>query len=469
MKKSKSSRMRTIFVHRLRTTIRGYMLRGILVVVPLGVTAYVLGLCYELTAGHLVPFLRLYTGDWPNYSVVLLSVVLFIVILYVIGFFAGFVIGRRLIAFSESFLRRIPLVKTIYGASRQAVDVLSRQDEGPAYQAAVLVPFPAPELRTIAFVTGKLHFEGEGEYVRTFVPTTPNPTSGYLEIFRRDAVEYTTLTIEAAAKTVMSAGTLTPEEFSFVEPPEMHAPPQEGLRTVTADGAMKRASKPKHSWPVRALLKVRRRLISGLLVLVPIGITIFITNFVYGLTAGRITPLAKWLAGPQPTYVTAVVSVILLVILLYLTGYVTTAVVGARLVRMIENLISRLPLITTVYGATKQIVETLVKPGSGPKFEAAAIVEFPYPGVRSLGFIVGKMRDTNGKLYVKVFVPTTPNITVGILQLYETSQVSACSLSLEEAIKMAVSCGLIGPDTISLRPITELDGYVEEPVPRAAR
>ncbi|MCC6696699.1 MAG: DUF502 domain-containing protein [Candidatus Hydrogenedentes bacterium] len=463
--------MRTIFVHRLRTTIRGYMLRGILIVVPLGVTAYVLALCYQLTAGHLVPFLRLYTGDLPNYTVVLLSLVLFIVILYVIGLTAGFVVGRRFIAFSESFLRRIPLIKTIYGASRQAVDVLSRQDEGPAYQAAVLVPFPAPELRTIAFITGRLTIEGEGEYFRTFIPTTPNPTSGYLEIFRQDIVEYTTLSVEDAAKAVMSAGTLTPEEFSFVDPPEMDTALPEARRTGLPGAAMQqiRPTKPKHSWPVRALLKIRRRLISGLLVLVPIGITIFITNFAYGLTAGRIAPLARWLAGPQPTYVTAVVSVILLIILLYLTGYVTTAVVGARLVRLIESLISRLPLITTVYGATKQIVETIVKPGSGPKFEAPVFVEFPYPGVRALGFIVGKMRDASGKLYVKVFVPTTPNVTVGLLQLYETSQVSACSLSLEEAIKMAVSCGLIGPETITLRPVTELEGYAEEPEPRITR
>ncbi|MFA6242102.1 MAG: DUF502 domain-containing protein [Candidatus Hydrogenedentales bacterium] len=479
MAKKKTEGVRSAFLGRLQTTVRGYVLRGMLVLVPLGVTAYVLKLCYSLTAGLLVPGMKRfnqvamqyvpgldrYTVELPGFAIVLLSIVLFVGILYAMGLIAGLVLGRRLIAVGEWILARIPLVKTIYGASRQAVDVLSLQGEGPSYEAAALVPFPSQNTRAIAFITGKLEIEGEGVFYRTFVPTTPNPTSGYLGIYPKDSVQQTSLTVEDAAKAVMSAGILTPPEVRLEGEVVLDSGKDAGTPSPAAPppAQTKRVRVASMSLTRRLIHNTRNRLVSGLLVLVPIGVTIFIISFIYDLTAGRIEPLARMISGPLPPYAIACISVALLLISLYITGNIATAVVGKRVIRLIESLIGRVPLITTIYGATKQIIESLIDPSSGPKFEAPALVEFPFPGVRTIGFVVGRMRTSDGVELYKVFVPTAPNITVGLLVLYRSESISGCNLTLEEAIKLVVSCGLVGSDTMTLRPISEVLKPAPEP------
>ncbi|MBM3289908.1 MAG: DUF502 domain-containing protein, partial [Candidatus Hydrogenedentes bacterium] len=174
---------------RMRTTVRGYMLRGLLVLVPLGITAYALVLCYRLTAANLAPLVARLKIPIPEYAVpyavVAISVLLFFAVLYVIGVAAAVVVGRRFIGLGEAILRRIPLVKTIYAASKQVMELFEpKEDAKPAYQEAVIVDFPGPGIKTIAFVVGRTQIAGQGEYYRVFVPTTPNPTSGYFEMFR---------------------------------------------------------------------------------------------------------------------------------------------------------------------------------------------------------------------------------------------------------------------------------------------
>ncbi len=455
-KKKKTEGVRSAFLDRLQTTVRGYILRGMMVLVPLGVTAYVLKLCYGLTAGLLVPGLKRYTVELPGYATVLLSILLFVCILYAIGLIAGLVLGRRLIALGEWILTRIPVVKTVYGASRQAVDVLSVQTEGESYKAAAIISFPSPGIQAIAFITGKMSIDGEDKYCRLFVPTTPNPTSGYFQIFPRDMIQFTDLTVEDAAKAFMSAGILTPKRLNLPSEAGLDKEMPFDIAGVEAAKTSKKSPAPPKSIFRRLLHSTRNRLISGLLVLVPIGVTIFIITFVYGLTAGRIEPLARMISGPLPAYVIGFISVFLLLVSLYLTGHVATVVVGARLIRLMEGIIGRVPLITTIHGVTKQIIASLVDPSSGPKFEAPVLVEFPYPGVRTIGFVVGRIQSFDGRELLKVFVPTAPNITVGLLQLFDPKSASGCNLSLEEAIKMVVSCGIVGSDAITTCPLAEV-------------
>ncbi|MBI2422752.1 MAG: DUF502 domain-containing protein [Candidatus Hydrogenedentes bacterium] len=447
----------------LKTSIRGYLLRGMLIVVPLGVTAYILALVYRLTAGHLVPPLRYYTGQLPEYMVALLSIVLFVLLLYLIGLAAGFVVGRRLIRLGESILEQIPVVKAIYGASRQAVDALSSEEESEAYQGAAMVQFPSVYARAIAFITGKITIEGEGAFVKLFIPTTPNPTSGYFVLYPPESMDDSPLTVEDAVKSVMSAGLISPEEPSA---PESHTAPHAPMLNDSAINIKINMPLPNQAPPSAShhfFLDARKRIFNGLLVLVPIGITAFILNFIYDLTAGRIKPIAQVLVGPVPGYVTIFVSVLLLLLLLYFAGHIATAVVGKRMIKLMESFIARLPFITTVYSATKQIVKTLVDPTSGPSFQEPVFVPFPYKGVYSLGFLVGRMTTANGKEYLRIFLPTTPNVTVGLLEFYEEADVHGCNLSLEEAIKMVVSAGILGPETISFLPLAPVDSNGEMP------
>lgn len=461
MKKAETrSRKQTLF-DRMRTTVRGYMLRGLLVLVPLGITAYALILCYQLTAANLAPLVRRFSIPIPEYAVpyavVALSVVLFFALLYLIGVAAAVVVGRRFIGLGEAILNRIPMVKTIYAASKQVIDLVQPKDEAaPKYQEAVILSFPGPEIKTIAFVMGRTQIEGLGEYCRVFVPTTPNPTSGYFEMYPVSSVQQSDMTVEDAVKGVMSAGILVPDVLDIT--PEVKASQSVSdshLGGIAIDASV--APKKKVSlWQFTKNI-FKRRILSGFFVLVPLAITAFVVTFLYDFTAGRIEfvtapllrPLREYLPTQAVPIVTALLSIVILLTALYITGYIATWVVGGRIIRLGEGIINRLPLVATVYGASKQIVETLLFKKGGSGFQEAVIVEFPYEGVFTAGFLVGRTRTTTGEEYHRVFMPTAPNISVGILQLFEPRHVHSAGMSVEETVKMVVSCGLIGPDTMT--------------------
>ena len=146
---------------RMRTSIRGYMIRGLMILVPLGITAYVLNLIYRLTAASLVPMVKSSALPLPEYAVIALSAVLFFCFLYLIGLVATAVVGRKFIELMEALINKIPIVTTIYSASKQVVELLSRQDAEGNYQASVYVDFPAPNIKTLAFLTNRIHLEGD--------------------------------------------------------------------------------------------------------------------------------------------------------------------------------------------------------------------------------------------------------------------------------------------------------------------
>lgn len=461
MRRARSRSARRSLLYRMRTTARGYVLRGLLVLVPLGITAYAMILIYRLTAANMAWMVGYLPITLKGPAVVVLSVVFFLTMLYVIGLAAALVVGRRIIGLGEAVLRRIPLVKTVYSASKQVMDVLQPKDGPQTFQESVFVGFPSPQVRTLAFVTGRMHIEGRGDHYRIFVPTTPNPTSGYLELMPERFVEHTGMCVEDVVKGVMSAGILVPDELELVSPKRRTAVYSESALGADFSAETAQTAKRQSLWQFTKSI-FRRRILSGFLILVPLAVTVFVIEFAYSLTAGRIEPLTRRLVEPLQAYLpadavavaTPVISVMLLLIALYLTGYAATWVVGARMIRVGESILTRIPLITTIYGASKQIVEMLVKPG-GSSFQEAVLVEFPYPGVLTAGFLVGKSVTTTGDVYYRVFVPTTPNITIGLLEFFSPANTFQCPLSVEDTIKMIVSGGLIAPESIPLIPLEE--------------
>ena len=191
-------------------------------------------------------------------------------------------------------------------------------------------------------------------------------------------------------------------------------------------------------------------LISGLLIVIPLGITVFVLKLLYDFTAGRLSPPIRKLLGPVQDYAAPIISIVLLFGVVYLVGMIASAVVGRRLIAIAETLIQRIPLVKSVYGASKQMVESLSFQKQGTEPRTAALIEFPYPGMKCVGFITGKIRLPDGRVFYKVFVPTTPNITVGLFQLVAPEDVHRCELPIDDAVKMVVSGGILGPDRLKL-------------------
>lgn len=201
---------------------------------------------------------------------------------------------------------------------------------------------------------------------------------------------------------------------------------------------------------------IRSRLVSGFVVIVPLGVTALVINFLYNFTVGRFSRYTSMWFGRLPDYAVPAVSLVLFCVLMYIVGVVATAVVGRRLIHLVEAIIQRIPLVATVYGSTKQIVETVSFDTSGSNMKAAVFVEFPYPGMRAVGFMTGTIRDPEGRLYYKIFMPTAPNISVGLYLLCKPEDVLQCEMSVEDAVRMVVSVGIFSPERLKLTRMSDV-------------
>jgi uncharacterized membrane protein len=144
-----------------------------------------------------------------------------LVALYLVGLLASFVIGRKLIATFEGWLTRLPLVQTIYGATKRFLQTVSQPPVRG--QRVVLISFPSPAMKAVGLITKVMKDSVSGQDLAVvYVPTSPNPTSGYIEILPLADVVMTDWTMEEAMSFVMTGGTNAPDSVRFSTPVEPH-------------------------------------------------------------------------------------------------------------------------------------------------------------------------------------------------------------------------------------------------------
>ena len=208
---------------RLREHLRGYFIAGILVTGPVSLTLYLAWLFVDFVDSRVA---LLIPAHWnpTNYlpiHVPGLGLVTVVIGLTLIGALTAGYVGRRLLRIGDRLLVRMPLIRGLYGAMKQIFEtVLSKQSN--TFREVVLVEWPRREMWTIGFITGRT--EGEikeltrEESVNVYVPTTPNPTSGYLvHVPRRDVVVLS-MTVEEGIKFVISGGIVAPPSRSATRP-----------------------------------------------------------------------------------------------------------------------------------------------------------------------------------------------------------------------------------------------------------
>src|ERR1700693_6330399 len=195
--------------------MKRYLIAGLLVWVPLGITIWVL---HALVSALDQTLLLLPEGARPEaligFHIPGLGVLLSFAILFLTGMLAANFFGARLILISESLLGRIPVVKSIYSSVKQVSDTLL-SDTGNAFRKALLVEYPYPGCWTIAFQTGypPVSVAGQlpGEHISVYVPTTPNPTSGFFLMLPRSRVHELDMTVDEALKYIISMGVVSPK------------------------------------------------------------------------------------------------------------------------------------------------------------------------------------------------------------------------------------------------------------------
>lgn len=196
--------------------------------------------------------------------------------------------------------------------------------------------------------------------------------------------------------------------------------------------------------------RLRGYFIAGLLVTAPVGITFWLAWLVLTFIDSRVTPLIPVDYNPN-TYLPFVfpgLGLIILIVAMTIVGALTTMLLGRTIVSMGERLLGRMPIIRSIYSASKQIIETVLASQSDA-FRQVVLFEYPRRGSWALGFVTGATRGEVQNLtsddVVNVFLPTTPNPTSGYLLFLPRRELVPLNMSVEEGIKMIISGGIVTP------------------------
>ena len=189
--------------------MRHRLISGIVVFIPAVISFMVLKLVYNLTVGIVTNAVRPLFPGMPTSGVVLISILTLTLLLYVVGVLATNMLGRQAIHAVERLIARVPLIDSIYSTAKQIVEMF-RTQPGVSRRTVVIVPFPHPETRAMGFKTGEIVVENGRRMATVFIPTTPNPTTGFLQIFPVEVVHELDVDADQAVQFIMSAGILKP-------------------------------------------------------------------------------------------------------------------------------------------------------------------------------------------------------------------------------------------------------------------
>jgi uncharacterized membrane protein len=196
--------------------------------------------------------------------------------------------------------------------------------------------------------------------------------------------------------------------------------------------------------------RIRRYFLAGFLVTAPLGITVLIAWWIINFIDEWVTPLIPTKYNPE-TYLPFSLpglGLLILFIALTLIGALTAGLMGRWVVRTGEQILNRMPVVRSVYSAIKQIFETILAQQSNA-FREAVLIEYPRRGIWAIGFITGTTKGEVQSLTleetVNIFLPTTPNPTSGFLLFVPREEVVPLDMSVEEAVKMVISGGIVTP------------------------
>ncbi|MCK4353569.1 DUF502 domain-containing protein [candidate division WOR-3 bacterium] len=186
---------------------------GIVALLPVGLTIFVVWFLVIKIGGLLqIIFEKIpHLSSLPSGIISLMGFITLVIIIYIIGVITSSYIGRRLFKFGEDIISRVPLIRTIYTSIRKFTNAVFM--ERSAFKKAVLIEYPRKGLYTLAFMTNELSWkvDGKEDNVSVFIPTSPNPTSGYYIIVPRSDIRETSLTVDSAMKVIVSGGVILPK------------------------------------------------------------------------------------------------------------------------------------------------------------------------------------------------------------------------------------------------------------------
>jgi len=216
-----------------------YLVAGIFTVFPILITFLVIRFVFSLLSSIGAPFVNAIwlflrqvfpsLSDWvtPDWIQSLLAVMLTLIVFYIVGRIATHVLGLRMIHFIDSWIERIPFAKSVYGNTKKLLANLQRPPGGK-FDRVVLIDFPTQGMKAVGFLTAEMEDEATGKKLASvFVPTTPNPTSGYLEIVPYEDLVVTGWRIDEAMQYIISGGAGFPSKVRYYKEAPSNLAPEE--------------------------------------------------------------------------------------------------------------------------------------------------------------------------------------------------------------------------------------------------
>ena len=209
-------------------------------------------------------------------------------------------------------------------------------------------------------------------------------------------------------------------------------------------------TRPVKIRPLSFMQRMRAYLLAGILITAPISLTLYLAWIFIGFVDSKVTPLIPYNYNPE-TYLPFALpglGLVILIVTLISIGALTAGFLGRIWIRISEHILVRMPVIRNVYSAVKQILETILAQQSNA-FREAVLVEYPRRGIWAIAFITGRtegeVQNITEEECINIFLPTTPNPTSGFLLFVPKKDLVSLSMTVEEAIKMVISGGIVTP------------------------
>ncbi|MEQ8653980.1 MAG: DUF502 domain-containing protein [Kiloniellales bacterium] len=443
----------------LLASLRTYLLAGVLVAAPAGITVWLALWFLTFVDNSIIPLIPV--GWNPEtylpFSVPGLGLLIVLIFLVLLGMLTAGMVGRGIRAQGARAMARVPVLRSIYSATEQIFEtVLVRQ--GTAFREVALVEFPRRGSWVLGLVTGTTVGEVQeltaDEVINVFVPMTPNPTGGFLIFLANEDVHRLDISVDQALKLIMSGGIVGPDSGGGAENGTRQAAEArvseqlEELGRTAKEGPLHRAPKKRS----RFLARLRTYLVTGVLVAAPISITVWLAWQIISFFDVRVRPLIPQDWNPETYLPFAIpgIGIIIVLAVLILLGMFVAGFVGRWALKTGENILNRVPILRSIYKAIKQVFETLFSQQS-MAFREVVLIEYPRRNVYALAFVTGGnselLQAGAQQKVINVFVPSTPNPTSGFLLFVSPDDAVVLKMKVEEAMKMIVSGGLLTPES----------------------
>ena len=198
----------------------------------------------------------------------------------------------------------------------------------------------------------------------------------------------------------------------------------------------------------------RSTLITGILTLIPLGVTVFVLKFLFTTIDGWLKPIMSPIMlelGLKEKYHIGM-GVLATILLVYLVGLVVSNFLGQKLLGAGEKILTKIPLVREVYAPVKQVVQMALMTSNANRFSRAVAIKTPGSTIRVIGFVTGEFHEEGNPVPVaSVFVPTSPNPTTGVLLFCDPEIIYETNIKVDTAMKMLISGGIVAPDDFTIR------------------